>query len=130
MPRTGSRDCAILLASAVGSDKGVLLVSGPGVAEPIRSSTHSEMYQFTTLCVLFSWRTWHRRADRRRMSSAFPVLPIGAENLPGTITAQGSAVAQQPTQCRVVKPEGTCEWLVDLCLVTGCRRLADVAELL
>ena|SRR5262252_4469580 len=27
-----------------------------------------------------------------------PVLPIGAEHLPGKITAQGSAVAQQPTR--------------------------------
>src|SRR5580700_10283162 len=29
-----------------------------------------------------------------------PVLPIGAENLLGKITAQGSAVAQQPTRRR------------------------------
>ena len=33
-------------------------------------------------------------------SSLCPVLPIGAENLPGEITAQGSAVAQQPTRRR------------------------------
>ena len=33
-------------------------------------------------------------------TSLCPVLPIGAENLPGKITAQGSAVAQQPTRRR------------------------------
>jgi hypothetical protein len=33
-------------------------------------------------------------------ASLCPVLPIGAENSPGKITAQGSAVAQQPTRRR------------------------------
>jgi len=32
--------------------------------------------------------------------SLCPVLPIGAENLPGKVAAQGSAVAQQPTRRR------------------------------
>ena len=35
-----------------------------------------------------------------RETSLCPVLPIGAENLPGKVTAQGSAVAQQPTRRR------------------------------
>jgi hypothetical protein len=33
-------------------------------------------------------------------TSLQPVLPIGAENLPGKSTAQGSAVAEQPTRRR------------------------------
>ena len=32
--------------------------------------------------------------------SLCPVLPIGAENLPGKVAAQGSAVAEQPTRRR------------------------------
>jgi hypothetical protein len=38
--------------------------------------------------------------DGNRPASLCPVLPIGAENLPGKITAQGPAVAEQPTRRR------------------------------
>ena len=38
--------------------------------------------------------------DTCGLASVFPVLPIGAESLPGEITAQGSAVAEQPRRRR------------------------------
>src|SRR5215469_5920795 len=53
-----------------------------------------------------------------------PVLPTGAENLPGKITAQGPAVAQQPTcpsdRCR---PRTTCEVPARAEVVTTQARL-------